>query len=149
LEDSFQVALTELKSYPWKSRNYGTTVVLGLGLLIHNCWSAQELEQPEDGEQRVAPKFLYLSLLGVQQVERVFAEVDGICSQLDQVILAEPAVGGESVDEEARKRKEEEEMRHAQVEKRRQKEEQTRQDEERQRCEEEQRQEEEKRQEEQ
>ena len=107
------------------------------------------MEQPEDGEQRVAPEFLYSSLLGVWQVERVFAEVDGICSRLDQVILAEPAVGGESVDEEARKRKEEEEMRHAQVEKRRQEEEQTRQDEERQRREEEQRQEEEKRQEEQ
>ena len=70
----------QLTSHPWKSHNYGTAVVLGLGLLIQDCWRAQELEQLEDGEQKTAPKFLYSSLLGVRQVEGVFAEVDGICS---------------------------------------------------------------------
>ena len=50
------------------------------GPLIWDCWRAQELEQPEDGEQKTAPEFLYSSLLGVRQVEGVFAEVDGICS---------------------------------------------------------------------
>ena len=115
----------QLTSHPWKSCNYGTAVVLGLGLLIRDCWRAQELEQPEDGEQKTAPEFLYSSLLGVQQVEGVFAEVDGICSRLDQVLLVEPGAGGESGGEEVRKRKEDEEMRRCdKVEKKRQEEEQ-------------------------
>ena len=122
----------QLTSHLWKSRNYGTAVALGLGLLIWDCWRAQELEQLEDGKQKTAPEFLYLSLLGVQQVEQVFVEVDGICSQLDQVLLVEPGAGGESGGEEARKRKEDEEMRrHNKVEKKRQEEEQKRQEEER------------------
>ncbi|KIM53580.1 hypothetical protein SCLCIDRAFT_11544 [Scleroderma citrinum Foug A] len=144
-EDSFQGALMQLTSHPWKSRNYGTAVVLRLGLLIWDCWRAQELEQPEDGEQKTAPEFLYSSLLGVQQVEGVFVEVDGICLRLDQVLLVEPGAGGESGGEEARKRKEDEETRRRdEVEKKRQEEEQKQEEERR----EEERREEERREEE-
>ena len=58
----------QLTSHPWKSRNYGMAVVLGLGLLIQDCWRAQELEQLEDGEKKTAPEFLYLSLLSTRIV---------------------------------------------------------------------------------
>ena len=143
-DEAFQGALSELQNYLWKSRNYVTAVVLGLGLLIRDCWRAQELEQPEDGEPTTAPKFLYSLLLGICQVEKVFKVVTDICSRLDQ------SKDGEMGDEAARQRKEEEEARthRDEVEKKRQEEEE-KQHKKRQRWEEEQwRQEEERRQDE-
>ena len=84
-------------------------VVLGLGLLICDCRRAQELEPLGDAEPRTAASFLYSSLLGVWQVERVFAEVVGICSQLDQEVSVEPGPVGKSGGEEAEKQRQEEE----------------------------------------
>jgi len=91
--EAFQVALRQLKEFPWKSRKYGTHIVLGLGLLIRDCWSVQELEEPGDGEQRTAPTYLYSSLLGVQKSEFVFAEVDVMSARLDMELSSQTGKG--------------------------------------------------------
>ena len=41
------------------------------------------MKEPEDGGQRTAPSYLYSSLLGVQDLELVLAEVEVINIQLD------------------------------------------------------------------
>ncbi|KIM58291.1 hypothetical protein SCLCIDRAFT_10278 [Scleroderma citrinum Foug A] len=90
---AFQTALSQLKGFPWKSHKYGMHILLGLGLLIRDCWSVQELEEPEDGEQRTAPAYLYSSLLGVQKLEAVFVEVDVMSARLDQEPSSQTSVG--------------------------------------------------------
>ena len=68
-------------------------ILLGLSLLIHDCWSVQELEKPEDGEQRTTPAYLYSSLLGVQKLEAGFVEVDVMSARLDQELSSQISVG--------------------------------------------------------
>ena len=91
--EAFQVALRQLKEFPWKSHKYGTCIVLGLGLLIHDCWSVQELEEPGDWEQRTAPTYLYSSLLGMQKSEFVFVEVDVMSVRLDMELSSQTGEG--------------------------------------------------------
>ena len=84
-------------------------VVLGLGLLIQDCWRVQELEKPEDGKVRAAPSYLYSSLLGVGKLEAILAEVEVINVRLDQEL---PGGGGPDKDatgDEVHKQIEEEE----------------------------------------
>ena len=143
--DVFQGALLQFKDFPWKSHNYGTPVVLGLGLLIRDCWSVQELEEPEDGEERTAPSYLYLSMLGVAKSELVLAEVEAMNARLDQE-LSKEGVPGEGREEEdgTHNQEEEEEERGRKEEEARRKEEERMRDEEAKRQEEETRQQREK-----
>ena len=128
--DSFQVALSQLKDFPWKSRNYGTPVVLGLGLLIRDCWRVQELEEPEDGKVRAAPSYLYSSLLGVGKSEAILAEVEVINARLDQELPGGGGPGKDATGDEVHKQIESEEERKKQDEVRQKAEEAKQRDEE-------------------
>ena len=114
--DVFQGALLQFKDFLWKSRNYGTPVVLGLGLLIQDCWSVQELEEPEDGGERTAPSYLYSSMLGVVKSELVLAEVEAMNARLDQELSKEGVPGERREEEDDMHNQEEEEKERGQKE---------------------------------
>ncbi|KIM52189.1 hypothetical protein SCLCIDRAFT_11947 [Scleroderma citrinum Foug A] len=129
--DAFQASLSQLKDFPWKSCNYGTLVMLGLGLLIQDCWRAQEMEEPEDGEQMGTPSYLYSSLLGVQDLELVLIKVEVINMQLDQELSRKACPGEESGGDDVARKQKEEEQRNKKEEEQRQKDEEKQQREER------------------
>jgi hypothetical protein len=65
-----------LQEYEIADRDEGTSVVLGLGLLLRECWRAVEVDYDDDD----APKFLqesHLTKKRADQVMKVIEEVTG------------------------------------------------------------------------
>ena len=71
------MALDLLLEYPFLDRNDGTLVVLGFGLLLHECWRVVEMEDDED-----SPDFLRESLLGMKRAKLVFEAVKEMIGRL-------------------------------------------------------------------
>ena len=68
------MALDLLQSYTFIDCDEGSLVVLGFGLLLHECWRAVEVE--EDDEH-----FLRESLLGKKQADKVIMAIQKIISK--------------------------------------------------------------------
>lgn len=77
----FKKALDLLSKYKFGDRDEGTSVVLGLGLLLRECGRAVEVEDDDED----SPKFLQESLLdmrkGDQVIEAIKKVIGGLPSQ--------------------------------------------------------------------
>ena len=70
------MVLDLLRTYTFANHKQGTSIALGFGLLLRECWVAVEVEDDDES----SPKFLRESLLGLKQfkqVTKVIAEVIG------------------------------------------------------------------------
>ena len=72
------MALDLLQKYPFADHKEGTLVVLGLGLLLRECWRAVEVEDDDES----APKFLQESLLGKKRASQVIKAIKEVMSGL-------------------------------------------------------------------
>ena len=78
-QGEFDKALDLLYKYKFGDHDEGTSVVLGFGLLLRECWRAVEVE----GDNEDSPRFLRESLLDItrgNQVIKVVKEVIGTLS---------------------------------------------------------------------
>lgn len=75
--DALRLALGTLRRTKFADAGSSTPVILGLGLLLRECWRAVEVE-PDSG----TPTFLVNSLLGVERAEDVLAVIKQILQEL-------------------------------------------------------------------
>jgi hypothetical protein len=88
------VALDLLRKYKFADQNEGTSVVLGFGLLLHECWRVIELEEDDDS----SPEFLHQSVLGMKRAREIIKaieEVSGMLPLIDTVEEAPKATGSD------------------------------------------------------
>ena len=85
------------------------------------------MEEPEDGEQRTSPSYLYSSLIGVQASELLLVEVEVINMWLDQELSSEACPGEKSGGDDVVRKQNEEEERKRQEEEQRQRDEEEQQ----------------------
>ena len=76
--ETFHAALCLLQKYTFANCSKGTLVILGFGLLLHDCWRAVEVE--DDDEHY--PKFLQESLLGMKQANQVIKAIKAVIKRL-------------------------------------------------------------------
>jgi hypothetical protein len=74
----FKEALDLLSKYKFGDRDEGTSVVLGFGLLLRECWRAVEVE----GDDEDAPKFLQESLLDMKKSDQVIEAIKKVIGEL-------------------------------------------------------------------
>lgn len=67
-----------LREYEFADRDEGTLVVLGLGLLLRECWRAVEVDDDDDD----VPKFLQESHLTKKRVDQVIKVIQEVGSRL-------------------------------------------------------------------
>jgi len=80
--NELNVALELLQKYTFADHDEGTLVVLGLGLVLRECWRAVEVEDDDE----TSPQFLRESLLGMRRIKeviKVIKEVTGKLPSLD------------------------------------------------------------------
>jgi hypothetical protein len=97
-KDGFHAALSAFRRYSFVDHNKGTPVVLGLGLLLRECWRAVEVEADDSN----SPNFLRKSVLGVEMAEEVVsimkevsARVVTVAAETDRVESVESVHGEE------------------------------------------------------
>jgi hypothetical protein len=76
-EDLLQAAILSFQKSKLVDGNTSTSLVLGLGLLLRECWRAVEVELEDD----FAPDFLKESLLGFKRANDVLDVVRGLLVQ--------------------------------------------------------------------
>lgn len=74
----FRAALSVLRKTKFKDAGSGTPVVLGLGLLLRDCWRAVEVEPNTPG----LPDFLVNSALGHERAEEIVLVIKEILNDL-------------------------------------------------------------------
>lgn len=98
-KEEFSAALSALRRHTFTDRNKGTAVVLGLGLLLRECWRVVEVEADDSN----IPGFLRGSVLSVKMAEEVVATMKGVSgclvvmvAQRDSLDIVEGPGGKES-----------------------------------------------------
>ena len=76
--DEFRVAIGLLRKARFTDRNRGTPVILGLGLLLRECWRAVEVEPDSQ-----VPDFLRNSRLGVERAQDVVTVIRDLRARFD------------------------------------------------------------------
>ncbi|KAF8141806.1 hypothetical protein EV363DRAFT_1443743 [Boletus edulis] len=74
----FEAALDALRTYKFADRNKGTAVVLGLGLLLRECWRSVEAKA---GDESI-PQFVQESILDARSADSVGAVVMEVLNKL-------------------------------------------------------------------
>ena len=72
------MALELLQKYTFADHDEGTLVVLGVGLLLRECWRAVEVEEDDE----TSPQFLHESLLGMKRTKEVIKVIKKVISKL-------------------------------------------------------------------
>ncbi|KAF8547885.1 hypothetical protein OG21DRAFT_1567584 [Imleria badia] len=81
-QDGFCAELSTLRRYTFVDCNKGMQVVLGLGLLLRECWRAVEVE----ADDASTPGFLRASVLGVEMTKEVIATMEEVSVHLVRVV---------------------------------------------------------------
>lgn len=76
--NEFNKVLTLLREYEIANRDEGAAVVLGLGLLLRECWRAVEVDDDDDD----TPKFLQESLLTKKRADQVMKVIEEVTGRL-------------------------------------------------------------------
>jgi hypothetical protein len=76
--DECDTALDLFCDYEIADHNQGILVVLGFGLLLHECWRAVEVEDDDES----APKFLQGSLLSERRVKPIIRAIKDVTGKL-------------------------------------------------------------------
>jgi hypothetical protein len=76
--NELNVALELLQKYTFADHDEGTLVVLGVGLLLRECWRAVEVEEDDE----TSPQFLHESLLGMKRTKEVIKVIKKVISKL-------------------------------------------------------------------
>ncbi|KAG2111725.1 uncharacterized protein F5147DRAFT_771864 [Suillus discolor] len=77
-------ALKELENYIIRSRGWSMIVVLGLGLLLHECRHTQEYEADEAGDD--VPEYLGTFILGIQVGEKIEEAITRIQAKVEAIL---------------------------------------------------------------
>ena len=106
--DEFPEILDSFRRTRFADGSSGTNIVLGLGLLLRDCWRAVEVEPEGEGY----PDFLVNSALGVERAEQVVSTIKEILSQLpspqpvteeQDKVVAKPGGSEEAAEEKGNK----------------------------------------------
>jgi hypothetical protein len=77
-------ALKQLSNYQFDSRGWGMVVSLWFGLLLHECYCAQEYEANKAGDD--VSDYLDNSILGFQMDDQIEEKVTGIGAEAEGML---------------------------------------------------------------